>query len=73
MTAHARVLTPARLVALQAAEVLSLCHRNQRFGFSFMRQMAKALSERLDATRVELLNVCGNALPVVPIPHEGAD
>jgi CRP-like cAMP-binding protein len=73
MTAHARALTPVRVVALQAAEVMALCDRNPHFGFSFMRQTARALAERLNATRVELLNVAGDTLPVVPIPHEGAD
>jgi CRP-like cAMP-binding protein len=73
MTAHARALTQVRGIALQAAEVMALCHRNLRFGFTFMRQTARALAERLNATRVELLNIAGNALPIVPIPHEGAD
>jgi CRP-like cAMP-binding protein len=73
MTANARALTPVRVVALSASEVLALCHRNPRFGFSFMRQTAKALGERLDATREELLSICGHAFPAVPIKHEGAD
>jgi CRP-like cAMP-binding protein len=73
MTATARAMTPVRLIALETGQVLALCYQDPRFGFTFMRQAAKALAERLNATRVELLDVCGNVLPVVAISHEGSD
>jgi CRP-like cAMP-binding protein len=73
MTATARAMSAVRLIALEAGQVLALCYQDPRFGFTFMRQAAKALAERLNATRIELLEVCGNVLPVVAIPHEGSD
>jgi CRP/FNR family cyclic AMP-dependent transcriptional regulator len=73
MTATARALMPCRLIALDAAQVLGLCHHDWKFGFMFMRRTARALATRLNATRLQLLDVYHHELPAVAGVHEGAD
>jgi CRP-like cAMP-binding protein len=68
MTATARALTDARVVALDANAVLALCEQDPRFGFQFMRRTAAALAARLNATRLQLLDVYRQELPA---PVEG--
>jgi CRP-like cAMP-binding protein len=72
MTAGARALTPVRVIALDAAQVLALCHHDPRFGFTLMRRTAEALAQRLSATRLHLLDVYRQELPAVAGPEEGA-
>ena len=57
MTATARVLEPTQAVAIRASQLIALCEHNPRFGFEFMRQTARALSRRLNATKLQLLDV----------------
>jgi CRP-like cAMP-binding protein len=65
MTAGARTLSPCRLIALHAMQVRALCEHNPRLGLEFMRRVALALARRLSATRLQLLDVYRNELPVV--------
>ncbi len=73
MTATARALVPTQAVALDAFQVLAMCHQDPSFGFTFMRRTARALAQRLSATRLQLLDVYQNELPAVAGSHEGAD
>ncbi len=73
LTATARALTGCRLVALDVAGLLALCQSEPRFGFTFMRRIARAVAERLNATRAQLLAAYGEYLPNVAGIHEGAD
>jgi CRP-like cAMP-binding protein len=66
MTATARVLEPSTLVVLDAKQLVTLCEHNPRFGYEFMRRTALALSQRLSATRLQLLDVFHHELPVIP-------
>jgi CRP-like cAMP-binding protein len=66
MTATARVLEPSTLVVLDAKQLVTLCEHNARFGYEFMRRTALALSHRLSATRLQLLDVFHHELPVIP-------
>jgi CRP-like cAMP-binding protein len=65
MTATARAVEPSRLVAINAMQVLEACAENPRFGMDLLRRTALALSRRLHATRLRLLEVCEDSLPVV--------
>ena len=71
MTAGARALTPVRVIALDAAGVLALCHHDPRFGFMLMRRTAEALAQRLSATRLHLLDVYRHELPAATPPEGG--
>jgi CRP-like cAMP-binding protein len=72
MTATARAVTPTQVVAIDAFQVLALCHQDPGFGVTFMRRTALALAQRLNATRLQLLDVYGAELPVVAGAGEGA-
>jgi CRP-like cAMP-binding protein len=65
MTATARAMALTRLVAFDAAQVLAQCHHDPRFGFLFMKRTAEALAARLNATRLQLLDVFRDQLPVI--------
>jgi CRP/FNR family transcriptional regulator, cyclic AMP receptor protein len=65
-TARARALAATRLVEIRVAQLLAMCDHDPQFGYELMRQVALALSKRLSATRMQLLNVYGDQLPVTP-------
>jgi len=56
-TAH--TVTPVKAVAANGEKLLDLCRKDPEFGFEFMRRALIALSERLSATRLQLLKVAG--------------
>lgn len=56
-------LTPTKALAMDGEQVLALCRADPEFGFEFMRRAAMALSERLSATRMQLLEISGFDLP----------
>lgn len=70
MTATARTLTPARLVSLDATSVAAACDADPRLGYLLMRRTAAAIASRLNATRLQLLDVYGAEIPTVS--SEGA-
>jgi len=59
-TGTIRTLAPMKAIELNASQVLTLCEHNPRFGYQFMRQVAQAISQRLNATRLQLLDVFGD-------------
>ena len=63
-TATARTLAPTELLKVHAGQLLTLCEHNPRFGYEFMRHAAQALAKRLNATRMQLLDVYGQAMPI---------
>lgn len=63
MTATARAITDSELVLLDASAVLQVCDRDPRFGYSFMKRIAIAIAQRLNSTRLQLLDVYGNEIP----------
>jgi CRP-like cAMP-binding protein len=63
MTATARALTDVLAVALDAAGCLTLCDSEPQFGYELMKRTALALAKRLNATRLQLLNVYGDEMP----------
>jgi len=58
-TGTIRTLAPMKAIELNAGQVLTLCEHNPRFGYEFMRQVAVTVSQRLNATRLQLLDVFG--------------
>jgi hydrogenase maturation protease len=67
MTASARALTDVRTVAINAKALLDVCENDPRFGFQFMRRVAAALAVRLNATRLQLLDIYKHDLPASPV------
>jgi CRP-like cAMP-binding protein len=64
LTATARALADTRAIELSGRQLLTLCEHNPRFGYEFMRRAALALAKRLNATRMQLLDVFGNQMPM---------
>ena len=64
-TARARALEATRLVEINVAQLLTMCSHDPQFGYELMHRTALALAKRLSATRMQLLNVYGDQLPVV--------
>ena len=59
LTATARTLTPTQAIKISSSQILTLCEHNPRFGFEFMGRVALALSKRVKAARLQLLDVYG--------------
>lgn len=57
MTATAIAVTDVRTLAASSSDLLALCDADHEFGYEFMRELARALSKRLVATRLQLLDM----------------
>jgi CRP-like cAMP-binding protein len=73
LTATARTLEATRLVEVDAAQLLSMCERNTALGYEIMRRAMQAVSERLSATRMQLIDVYGSHLPAASRVEGDAD
>jgi CRP/FNR family transcriptional regulator, cyclic AMP receptor protein len=65
MTATARALTDILAIGLDGPGCLAICESEPRFGYELMKRTALALAKRLNATRLQLLNVYGDQMPTV--------
>ncbi len=63
LSATARTISATQAVAFSGAQVLALCEQDPRFGYEFMKRAALALAKRLNATRLQLLDVFGTQMP----------
>lgn len=63
MTSGAHALTDVRLLAAPARGLLDTCAADPAFGYEFYRGVAAALSKRLVATRLQLLDLYGDGSP----------
>lgn len=64
MTVRATAVEPTILVALPARELQQLCDDDHDVGYVILRQVAVALSRRLLATRLQMLDMFGETQPV---------
>lgn len=65
-TATARTSTATRVVRLDGARLRAMCDRAPTLGYQLMLRVAQALSRRLNATRLQLLDVYGGTMPSTP-------
>lgn len=70
LTATARTTETTRFVELNAALLLTLCEDNPSLGYEIMRRTTLALSKRLSATRMQLLDIYGSQLPAATQVNE---
>ncbi|MDE2371225.1 MAG: Crp/Fnr family transcriptional regulator [Burkholderiales bacterium] len=54
---QARALTPVTALAFEGDELLATCKRDTEFGLAFMLRLMGVVSERLRATRLQLLDM----------------
>lgn len=73
LTATARAQSPTRLVAIDGGKLLALFEQQPRFGYQFMQRAAVALAQRLNATRLQLLDLYGGEMPHAPDTLSAAD
>jgi hypothetical protein len=52
-------------VEINVAQLLTMFNHDPQFGYELMHRTALVLAKRLSATRMQLLNVYGDQLPVV--------
>lgn len=71
MAVRASVLQDGTLIALPAAELRQLCDDDHDIGYAIMQQISVALSRRLLATRLQMLDMFGETQPV-PAPASPA-
>lgn len=62
MTTSAETLEECEIIAVSGPKLLEICDRNPEVGYPLMRRTAVALSKRLLATRLQLLDLFGNGL-----------
>ena len=56
-----RVIAPVRAVGVDGVCLRGKCEQDPRLGFELMRRFARLATERLQATRLQLLDVYGHA------------
>ena len=54
---EARALTPARTLAFNGAKLREACEADPAFGYHMMKALLFLISERLDVTRMQLLDM----------------
>ena len=69
MTASAVALENAELVVIPSEKLQAICETNHKFGYHLMRQMADALSKRLIATRLQLLDLFVDIPSAFPVKN----
>ncbi|HEY4389689.1 MAG TPA: cyclic nucleotide-binding domain-containing protein [Ktedonobacteraceae bacterium] len=53
----ARVIKPVQAIALDAADLRKMCEEDHTFGYELVRWVAHIITQRLQATRLQLLDV----------------
>ena len=64
MTARATVIEPCTLVTFPANQLRALCDADHDVGYVVMSHLSAALSQRLLATRLQMLDMFGETQPV---------
>ena len=54
---QARALERVDALAFESSEILAACREDTAFGFAFMQRLSRLVAERLQATRVQLLDM----------------
>jgi CRP/FNR family cyclic AMP-dependent transcriptional regulator len=67
MTSTAIALEPVKTVAFRGDQLNQLCETEHEIGYHVMRQLASALSRRLLATRLHLLDLFADHIPALDL------
>lgn len=65
MTSTATALEPVTTLAFEGAQLRRLCSERPEIGYHVMKQVARSLSRRLVATRLQLLDLFASHVPVL--------
>ena len=66
MTASAIASEDTEVIAISAHKLLKICEANHEIGYHVMRRIAMAVSLRLLATRLQMLDLYSTESPVIP-------
>ena len=66
MTATATTIEPTSLFAFEAAAFLQLCNEHPEIGYRVMQAVARRVSQRLTATRLQMLDLFHQPTELVP-------
>ena len=72
MTATVAAVDDTQTIAINAAKLRALCDEDHDIGYQIMRLIAKALSQRLVASRLQVLDMFGDASSYNQNTPEGA-
>ncbi|QDT43835.1 cAMP receptor protein [Gimesia alba] len=72
MTATVAAVDDTQTIAIDAAKLRALCDEDHDIGYQIMRLIAKALSQRLVASRLQVLDMFGDASSYNQNTPEGA-
>jgi CRP/FNR family transcriptional regulator, cyclic AMP receptor protein len=56
---QARALEPTKVLAFEGADLIALCKQDPAFGFEFIYRLLGVVSGRLQATRLQLMDIYG--------------
>jgi CRP-like cAMP-binding protein len=56
---HCRAVSDTRAIALDGKCLREKCETNHDLGYELLKRLAKVFTERLENTRIQLLNICG--------------
>lgn len=70
LSASAIVSERTTAVRINAAQITNLKERNPAFFCNFMSRVARIVAQRLAATRLQILDMCGLHLPEFPIDSD---
>jgi CRP/FNR family cyclic AMP-dependent transcriptional regulator len=65
MTATAVAVEDTQTIAISAPKLLEICELNHNVGYQIMQRMARALSQRLVATRLQLMDLFSTESPTI--------
>ncbi len=57
---NCRVIKDARVIALDGKYLRKKCEEDHDFGYELMKKIMKIVAQRLEATRIQFLNIYGN-------------
>lgn len=67
LTATGTAMEPVHVLAIPGTALKQLCERHSELGYHVMKQLAVALSRRLLATRIQLLDLFSAHEPAAPL------
>lgn len=70
LSASAIASEPTTAIKVSAAQITELNEQNPKFFCSFMSHVARIVADRLSATRLQVLDMCGVRLPEIQIESD---
>lgn len=66
----AQTMAPTKAIVFSGTKLMTMCEEDHELGYQFMLRTARVLTERLGATRIQLLNAGAASLPEVHLESD---